>query len=223
MLTTGKTTMPAKIIKVGPDNILSAIEQAVTVIKDGGLVAFPTESFYALGADALNPLAIEWVYRAKRRMPHKPLPVIIHDKSLVEKYARDLSPAAKVAVEQLMPGPVTLVLWAADNIPENLSASTGKIGIRVPDHTVASELSRLFGGPIIATSANISEKSPGLTTAGEVMDAVGSGIELILDCGPTPGPPASTLIDLTSDPPVLMREGRAEKSSIEKVLGPLKS
>lgn len=215
--------MPAKILKIDPDNILPALEQAVAVLKDGGLVAYPTESFYALGADATNSLAIEWVYRAKRRMPHKPLPIIIHDKSEITKYARDLSPAAVQAVDQLMPGPLTLVLWAAGNIPANLSSSTGKIGIRVPDHTVASELARLMGGPIVATSANISEKSPGLTSALQVLESIGAGIELILDGGTTPGPPASTLVDLTGDVPVLLREGRAEKSSIEKVLGSLKT
>lgn len=213
--------MPARIIKADHTTFESAIEQAVAVMKDGGLVAYPTESFYALGADATNSLAVEWVYRAKRRKPHKPLPVILHDKELIRKYARDLSPAVEKAIRELMPGPVTLILWASKAIPENLSASTGKVGVRVPDHEVASALARMMGGPVVATSANLSEKSPGLTTADAVLAEIGQGIELILDFGETPGPPASTLIDMTVDPPAIIREGRAEKSSIEKVLGVL--
>lgn len=214
--------MPAKIIKLDPSNPGPALEEAARVMKDGGLVAYPTESFYALGADATNTLAIEWIFRTKRRHPENALPVIIHDKSLVKLYSRELSPLAQKAVEVLMPGAVTLVVWAASTVPHNLTASTDKIAIRVPEQPIMHELARLMGGPVVATSANISGR-PGLTSADGVMDVLGEGIELILDGGETPGEPASTLVDVTVDPPVILREGRVENSSIEKALGALKT
>lgn len=214
--------MSAKIIRLDLSDYMSVLEEAACVMKDGGLVAYPTESFYALGAEAMNPLAIEWVFRAKKRHPDKPLPVIIHDKSLIPRYARDISPLARKAIDLLMPGAVTLVLSAAENIPVNLTASTGKIAVRLPEQKLMLELARLMGGPVVATSANISG-TPGLTTAQAVMEAIGTGIELIIDGGETPGSPASTLVDVTANPPVVLREGRVKNSSIEKVLGPLKS
>jgi len=214
--------MSAKIIRLDQTNRLSVIEEAAGVMKDGGLVAYPTESFYALGADALNPLAIEWVYRAKKRPPENPLPVIVHDRSVIQRYAKDISPLAQYAIDKLTPGPVTLVLWAADDVPHNLTASTGKVAVRLPEQELMLTLARMMGSPVVATSANISG-SPGLTSAGDVMEAIGAGIELIIDGGKTPGPPASTLVDVTFALPAILREGRLEKSSIEKVLGRLKS
>jgi L-threonylcarbamoyladenylate synthase len=214
--------MPAKVIKIDPSNIMDALEVAAGVMKDGGLVAYPTESFYALGAEAMNTLAIEWVFRAKKRRPDNPLPVILHDRSQISRYAKDISPAAVRAIEELMPGPVTLVFQAAEDVPHNLTASTGKIAIRIPEQPLMLELARLMGGPVVATSANISG-TPGLTTAQDVLDSIGAGIELILDGGPTPGPPTSTLVDVTVEPPAILREGIVENSSIEKVLGSLKS
>ncbi len=214
--------MTAKIIKLDPGNRLSVLREAAGVLKDGGLVAYPTESFYALGADATNPLAIEWVFRAKKRHPDNPLPVIVHDSSVIPAYAKDISPMARKAIDLLMPGPVTLVLWAADIVPHNITASTGKVAIRVPEQELMLEMARIMGSPIVATSANISG-TPGLTTAQAVMEAIGAGIELIIDDGETPGPPASTLLDVTVAPPAVLREGRLKKSSIEKVLGRLKS
>jgi len=210
--------MLTRTIKISPENLDAALKEAAAVLKAGGLVAYPTESFYAIGADALNPDAVEKVFLAKKRREDNPLPVIIHDKAHIYKYARDLSPVAVKAIEKLMPGPLTLVLWASATVPEILSAGTGKVGIRVPEHAVAAGIARLFGGPVTATSANHSGM-PGLTDADSVAEAMGESLGLILDGGRAPGAPASTVLDVTSAPALLIREGLVKKSIIEEVLG----
>ena len=207
-----------RTIKIDPSDPGAALAEAVSVLKAGGLVVYPTESFYAIGADALNPEAVKKVFLAKRRRLKDPLPVIIHDKALIGKYSRDLSPEAMVAVERLMPGPVTLVLRASDAFPADLTAGTGKVGIRVPDHAVAAGLAELFGGPVTATSANISGL-PGITEAKAAADAFAGSIDLVIDGGRTPGGPPSTILDVTECPPALIREGPLKISRLEQVFG----
>ena len=210
------------ITRVPPAGRDAALADAADVLRAGGLVAFPTESFYAIGADALNPEAVARVFAAKGRVSTNPLPVIIHDKALIHKYVRRMDPLAEKAVETLMPGPVTIIFWATGAFPEALTAGTGKVGIRVPDHEIAAGLARALGGPITATSANMSGM-PGLTEPGEVEKALGQCIDLLIDTGRTPGQPPSTLLDITVSPPVILRYGRVEKARIEATLGPLKS
>lgn len=210
-----------RIVKIDPNDPALAVAEAAEVLKKGGLVAYPTESFYALGADALNPAAIEKVFAVKGRSVIKPLPVIVHEKSEITLLTKDLSPLAQGAVEKLMPGPVTLVLWASDAVPDGLTGGTGKIGIRVPDHEVASSLARALGGPVTATSANLSGR-PGLVTAEAVISSL-PGIDLVLDGGTTPGAPASTVVDITCDPPRILREGRVAKARIVELLAKVKT
>jgi L-threonylcarbamoyladenylate synthase len=210
-----------RIVKIDPANPGPALEEAADVLKKGGLVAYPTESFYALGADALNPEAVAKVFATKGRSVAKPLPVIVHDKSQIALLTKDLSPLAHGAVELLMPGPVTLVLWASDAVPDGLTGGTSKIGIRLPVHEVASGLARAMGGPVTATSANLSGR-PGLTTTEEVISSL-PDIDLVLDGGTTPGPPTSTVVDITCDPPRILREGRAAKARIVELLGKVKT
>ena len=133
-------------------------------------------------------------------------------------YVRELTPLARRAVDRLMPGPVTLVFLASELFSRELTAGTGKVAIRVPEHAVAAGLARAFGGPVTATSANLSGL-PGLTSPDDVASALGGGIDLILDGGCTPGGPPSTIVDVTSDPPGLLREGNVKKSRIERLLG----
>jgi L-threonylcarbamoyladenylate synthase len=210
-----------RIVKIGPSSLASALQEAAKVLKNGGLVAYPTESFYALGADALNPEAVMKVFDAKGRSDLKPLPVIIHEKSIITLLTKELSPQARNAIERLMPGPVTLVLPASLTVPEMLTGGTGKIGIRMPDHEVASGLARALGGPVTATSANLAGL-PGLTTAEGVISSL-PDIDLVLDGGATPGAPASTVVDLTCDPPRILREGRVSKARIVELLAKVKT
>lgn len=210
-----------RIISLDRARPLPALKEAAAVIKAGGLVVFPTESFYAIGADALNAEAVLKVFLAKGRTAQKPLPVIIHDKALIPRYVKDLSPIAAKAVELLTPGPITLIFWASSAFPGELTGGTGRVGIRVPAHEAASGLARLSDGPVTATSANISG-TPGQTGALEAAAALGGLVDLVLDAGSTPGPPPSTLLDLTVSPPELIREGRLEISALESALGALK-
>jgi len=210
-----------RIVKIDPADPTPVLEEAAGVLKSGGLVAYPTESFYALGADALNPEAVRKVFDVKGRSEAKPLPVIVHEKSIISLLTRELSPLAHGAVEMLMPGPVTLVFWASEAVPEGLTGGTSKIGIRLPVHEVASGFARALGGPVTATSANLSGL-PGLTTAKEVISSL-PGIDLVLDGGTTPGAPASTIVDLTCDPPRILREGRVAKAIIVELLARVKT
>lgn len=210
-----------RIVKIDPSYPAPALAEAAEVLKNGGLVAYPTESFYALGADALNPEAVKKVFDAKGRSVIKPLPVIVHEKPEITLLTRELSPLARTTVEKLMPGPVTLVFWASGAVPESLTGGTGKIGIRLPVHEVASGLARALGGPVTATSAN-QAGLPGLSTAKEVASAL-TGIDMVLDGGTTPGAPASTVVDLTCDPPRILREGRVAKAKIVELLAKVKT
>lgn len=210
-----------RTIKIDPKDPDAALAEAVAVMRRGGLVAFPTESFYALGADALNPTAVEKVFFAKHRRHDMPLPVIIHDKKEIYRYVKDLSLEAGKAIDKLMPGPATVIFHASDEIPENLTGGTGRVGVRVPEYPIATRLAGLMGGPITATSANLSG-SPGLTSPDDVALALGGTVlELVLDGGETHGAPPSTIIDVTVCPPALIREGRVSKSRIEDEIGPL--
>jgi len=209
-----------RVIKLTHENLKASLAEAAEILSQGGLVAYPTESFYALGADATNQYAVARVFSAKRRKDAVPLPVIIHDKTLINKYTADLSPLAVKAVEMLMPGPITLVFNASGLFPDSLTAGTGKVGIRAPEHELAAGLAEAFGGPVTATSANISGE-PSLVGPDAVAAAFGDRVDLLLDAGNTPGPPVSTLLDVTASPPRLLREGRTEKALIERALGPL--
>jgi L-threonylcarbamoyladenylate synthase len=210
-----------RIVKIDPNDPAPALEEAAEVLKVGGLVAYPTESFYALGADALNPAAIQKVFTAKGRSAIKPLPVIVHEKSEITLLTKDLSLIARTAIERLMPGPVTLVFPASEAVPDGLTGGTCKIGVRLPDHEIASGLARALGGPVTATSANLSGR-PGLVTSEEVISSL-PGIDLVLDGGTTPGTPASTVVDLTCDPPRILREGRVAKIVITELLAKVKT
>ena len=207
-----------KIIKIDPKNPDLAIKEAITVLKAGRLVAYPTESFYAIGADAMNELAVRRVFKAKVRELGKPLPIIIHDRSEVPKYTGYMGPGAENAVLQLMPGPVTLVFYASEDLPAELIAGTRKVGIRVPRSRYALYLAEALGGPITATSANLSGED-GLTDPEEVARAFAGSVDVVLDGGVTPGPPASTLLDVTVEPPFLIRVGGLSRAEVEKAVG----
>ena len=210
-----------RIIDLAKANLDEAYREAAEVLRSGRLVAYPTESYYAIGADAMNTRAVREVFTAKRRGPGKPLPVIAGDVGLIEELTAFLSDEAKKAVLELMPGPVTLIFYASEDLPEVLTAKTRKIGIRVPKHEVASRLALTFGGPVTATSANISG-SPGLTDAKEVAAAFHHSIDLVLDGGATQGAPVSTILDMTVSPPYLVREGALSKDIIRRVFPGIK-
>jgi len=205
------------VLEIDPSDPVPALKEAARVIRGGGLVAYPTESFYAIGADGLDPDAVGRVFRAKGRKEDNPVPVIVHDKRSLLALTGSVSAEARSAVEILTPGPVTLVLDAAPNVPKAVTGGTGKVGVRIPDDAIMLQLAGLSGVPVTATSANLSG-GPGLTDPGEVIRALGGSIDLMLDGGPSPGPPPSTVLDVSVWPPVIIREGRLKSNEISALL-----
>ncbi len=204
-----------RIIDLKKEDPEKATLEAARALREGKLVAYPAESFYAIGADAMNEDAVRAVFAAKKRDPGKPLPVIVGDTGLIGRFAAGISEGAGKAVKELFPGPVTLIFHASGEAPSALTAGTGKIAIRVPLPGVASRLALAFGGAVTATSANISGL-PGLTDP-EGVAAWFPNIFMVLDGGVTPGPPVSTILDTTVSPPRIVREGALSKDAIRRV------
>jgi L-threonylcarbamoyladenylate synthase len=181
------------------------VAEAGRVLRDGGLVAFPTETFYGLGANALDATAVGRVFRVKGRPADKPLLVLVDSVAMAETVAADVPVRARRLMSRYWPGALTLIL-PCRALPLALTAGTGTIGLRVPGHAVARALVRAAGCPVTAPSAN-PHGGPSPCTAAEVLAGLGDRVDLVLDGGATPGGPASTLLDLTAEPPRIVRPG----------------
>ena len=179
---------------------------AGAVVGAGGLVAFPTESFYGLGADALDPGAIARVFEVKGRPENKPLLVLVDSVEMVEGLAARVSDGARALMARHWPGALTLVLPASGRVPAGLTGGTGTLGVRMPGHAVARALVHAAARPITAPSANPTDAPPPLT-AKAVREYFEGRIELILDGGPTAGGAGSTIADCTVWPPRILRQG----------------
>ena len=190
------------------------IRQASEVLARGGLVAFPTDTLYALGASALDPRAIERVLTVKGRHHGKPLSVLLPSAALASELAAELAEGVQGLMDAFWPGPLTVVVRASSKVPAVLTATTGTVGLRVPAGPVAQRLLAAFGGPIIGTSAN---KSGGADPADAraVQKAIGGQIDLILDGGRVALGIPSTVIDCTRDPARILREGSVPRSQLE--------
>lgn len=198
--------MPARLLKINEENFGQVIQQAAEVILSGGVVAVPTESFYGLAVHALKERSIERLFAVKGRQEDKPLLVLVGSMETVGAYAKEIPDKARKLMERFWPGGLTMVISAAPVLPRSLTAGTGKIGVRLSGHPVPRALAQAVAAPITGTSANRSGR-PACLTAEEVMEAVGEGLDLILDGGRTPGGKGSTVLDVTLDPPVVLREG----------------
>jgi len=207
-----------QVDSIDEDGFQQALLKIRTVLKRGGMIAFPTDTFYGLGVFPDNPGAVAKIFRAKGRPADNPLLVLIAAKTEMESLTAENSPLAERIIEKFWPGPLTLIFNAADDLPENLTAHTGKIGIRLPGNELTRRLIDGIGAPITATSANRTG-SPSPRTAEEVATALGPEVDLIVDGGPTEGGEASTVLDTTTSPPRLLREGAVAREEIEKALG----
>jgi L-threonylcarbamoyladenylate synthase len=199
-----------------PDPAL--IHRAVGLLREGRLVAYPTETFYGLGADPRSPRAIEAVFAAKGRPERLALPLIAADRQSVLDCVSEIPDAAERLAAAFWPGALTLVLMASPSLPPRLLGNGQTIGIRISPHPIAAALAGAFGSAIVATSANRSGRSAP-QTALEVSEALGGDVALILDGGATSGGQASTVLDLSADPPRVVRSGAVPLSAIEEVLG----
>jgi L-threonylcarbamoyladenylate synthase len=182
------------------------LDAAAAILQGGGLVAFPTESFYGLGADALDPRALTRVFAVKGRPESKPLLVLVDSVKMVEGLVSELPAGARDLMTRHWPGALTLVLKAAVDLPDKLTAGTGTVGVRMPGHPVALALVRATGLAVTAPSANPSGAEPP-TTALDVRRYFEDAVDLILDGGTTAGGAGSTIADCTVWPPRILRQG----------------
>ncbi len=196
-------TRVIRVDPAAPDG--AALGEATAVLKHGGVVAFPTETFYGLGAAALDRRAVRRIFELKGRPETKPLLVLVDSIAMAGTVAEVGDRARALAVRH-WPGALTLVLRARPHVPEEVTAGTGTIGLRVSPHPVAQGLVRALGGPVTAPSANPSGLEPPTTAAG-VLARFEGAVEMVLDGGPTPGGEPSTVLDLTVEPPRVLRQG----------------
>ncbi|MGD6741055.1 L-threonylcarbamoyladenylate synthase [Streptomyces sp. BH106] len=194
------------------------IDEAVGVLRAGGLVALPTETVYGLGADAENPAAVARIFETKGRPPNHPLIVHIGGAEHLDDWADDVPEAARLLAERFWPGPLTLVLRRSGRVPHETTGGLETVGVRVPDHPVALELLKAFGGGVAAPSANrFGSVSP--TTAEHVRTELGDGVDFVLDGGPCDVGVESTIVDATSESLSILRPGGVTREDLELALG----
>ncbi len=200
-----------------PGTSSKAIETIQSVLNSGGVIAFPTDTFYGLGADPFNSDALSKIFRIKQRPADKPLLVLIHSRNQLADLTQEATDNARTLVENFWPGPLTLIFKAAPGLPDALTAGTGTIGIRLPGHPFTRRLLETLDRPLTAPSANISNAEE-LNTAQQVESTLGEKLDLIVDGGPAPGGKPSTVLDITTEPPTLLREGTLSRRDLESVL-----
>ena len=181
------------------------LELAARTIRAGGVVALPTDTLYGLAADPFSDRAVNRIFALKGRSAAEPLPLIASDLAQVQRQLGQMPRLASVLADGFWPGPLTLVIEAFDRVSRTVTAGTGRVGVRVPDHKVARGLCEVCGHPLTATSANVSGQPPA-TEPLIVLDSL-SGVDVVLDAGPAPGGLPSTVVDVTGPDPRLIRAG----------------
>ncbi|MDY6836786.1 MAG: L-threonylcarbamoyladenylate synthase [Thermodesulfobacteriota bacterium] len=182
------------------------VRRAATWINRGGLVVFPTSTFYGIGAQALNVHAVDRVFQVKERHKGNPLLVLIASLDDLSPLVQSIPETAEALIKAFWPGGITLVFDAADTVPENLTGYTGKIGVRLASHPVAGALVKVVSGPITGTSANLSGEG-GCTAVADLSRRINDQVDLVLDAGQLAGVRGSTVVDVTTKSPRILREG----------------
>ncbi|MBN2206905.1 MAG: threonylcarbamoyl-AMP synthase [Candidatus Aminicenantes bacterium] len=206
------------IVKIDPDRVdKDKVEKIADILGKGGIMAFPTETFYGLGAHALIRDAVESVYRIKNRDPGKPVSVIVSDLAMFERIVQPPPPVFKTIAARFWPGPLTVILRAVPGIPEDILGPDRTIGIRYPRVDWLRALVKMLGAPITATSANVSGEKE-LYDPRDVKRAFAGLVDLIVDGGRTPGLLATTVLDLSGDTPRIVRDGQIARTVLEEFL-----
>jgi L-threonylcarbamoyladenylate synthase len=211
--------MKTLVLRVDPEHPdPEKVELAARKLREGGLVAFPTETVYGLGADALNPRAVLSLFEAKRRPLDNPPIVHVGEREEIHALTKEVPPEAEELVKRFWPGPLTLVLKKSPSVPSVTTCGLETIALRMPRHEVALALIRRSQTPVAAPSANLAGR-PSPTRAEHVLQDLEGRIDLILDGGPTQVGVESTVLDLTVDPPQILRPGGTPPEALEEVLG----
>lgn len=201
----------------GPEDD-QVLRQAAGVLAAGGVVACPTETFYALAVDAGNESALNRLFALKGRPASKPLLVLVADQEMLGQVAAAIPPLAESLMARFWPGPLTLILPARPDLPLPLTGGSGTIGVRQPGLALTRRLVAFFGRPITGTSANLTGQAP-LLTALQVQATLGTGVDFILRDGPCPGGLPSTIVDVVHQPPRVLRAGVLAAADLSPYLG----
>ncbi len=191
--------------------------RAATILSESGVIAYPTETYYGLGVDATNEKAIQKIYEIKGRDIKNPISIIIGERKNVYPLVCDVTLTTEKLMDSFWPGPLTIVFLASAEVSAFLTAGSGKIGIRLSSHEGARRIAQIMGRPLTATSANLSNQ-PECALADDVIKQIGNKIDAIVDLGQTTGGNVSTVIDVTCNPPVILRKGTISQKAIEKIL-----
>ncbi len=201
-----------------PLDIQQQVELGISILKQGGIVAFPTDTVYGLGACASIHQAVERVYTVKERPRNMALPLLLADTSQITKVAYPVPPIAWLLIHNFLPGALTIVLPRTKSVPDIITGGSETIALRIPAHPIPVALVKGLGAPIVGTSANLSGR-PSPLTADEVYSQLGNKIDLVIDGGRCPGGKESTIVDATGETPVILREGAISREELEKVCG----
>lgn len=209
------TLRPLRIIRVADE--VEAPRRAIRVLQQGGLVAYPTDTVYGLGCDTTNAAAVRRIFEIKRRPLDDPLPILIADMTQLRELVETIPAVAVPLMQRFWPGALTLIFRRGRRAPPVVSGGRETVAVRLPNHPIPRSLIRGSGRPIVGTSANIhGEPSP--ATAQQVIFGLGDRVDLILDGGRTPLSRESTVVDLTQDPPRVVREGAIPRGQVEEAL-----
>ena len=199
-----------------PSSIQQQVEEGISILKQGGVVAFPTDTIYGLGAAANLPHAVEKIYQVKQRPRDRALPLLLADVSEISQVAHPVPRIAWLLARAFLPGALTLVLPKSESVPDIITGGGNTVAVRVPAHPVPVALARGLGAPVVGTSANISGQ-PNSLTAEEVNNQFADKIELVIDGGRCPGGKESSVVDVTGEAPVLLREGAISREALRQV------
>ncbi len=206
------------VIKTDPVNPeLSVIKEAVSFLKGGKVIAFPTDTVYGIAVDVFNDLAVEKIFEIKGRNTNKPLQVLIAKKDDLNSIVKGFTKVLDILISEFWPGPLTIVVPARADFPMRVRCGLENVGIRMPSNPIAMKIISAFGSPIAASSANISGM-PDPKDAEDVIKNLGDKVDLIIDGGQTTDNIPSTVIDISVDPPIILRQGKLSESDINRIL-----
>ena len=199
-------------------DIQKQVERGISILKQGGIVAFPTDTVYGLGACASIPQAVERVFEVKGRSRNMALPLLLAHTSQINEVASSVPPIAWLLADKFLPGALTVVLCKSNSVHDIITGGGMTVAIRVPAHPVPVALVEGLGAPIVGTSANLSGR-PSTLTADEVYNQFGDKVDLVIDGGRCSGGQESTIVDVTGEEPVVLREGAISRQELEKICG----